>query len=85
MPKKNIIFNLDELNNWKEEWKSMPEFIQEDKQPIQKIQIKFNNIEEVQEFAKLTGYRITNKTKSIWFPYREKDKPSTFSYIDSNE
>ena len=85
MAKKNQIFNTDELNNWKDEWQDMPEFIQKNKLPIQKIQVNFRRLEDVQNFARLTGYKITNKTKSIWFPFREKDKPSKFTYIDSYE
>ena len=53
MAKKNQIFNTDELNNWKDEWQDMPEFIQKNKLPIQKIQVNFRRLEDVQNFARL--------------------------------
>ena len=67
---------------WKEHWKNMPEFIQEDKQAVQKIIVNFEKYEDVERFAKLVGYKLTKKTKSIWYPYREKDKPREWVYTD---
>jgi hypothetical protein len=52
----------------KNEWEGMPEFIQEKKEPHSKIIIRFANEEDLQEFAKMIGQKLTNKTKSIWHP-----------------
>lgn len=51
-----------------DEWQDMPEFIQEKQSPYSKIIVRFNNEEDLQEFAKLIGQKLTNKTKSIWHP-----------------
>ena len=80
--KQQSLFDKKKINNWEKEWIDMPEFIQKNKQPIQKIVVSFETKEDVQKFAKITGYKITDKTKSIWFPYREKNKPRNFAYID---
>jgi len=77
------IFKQKEL--WEEEWEGMPEFIQKDLQPIQKIVVNFLTREDVEAFAKITGHRLTNKTKSVWFPARERDKPAKYCYYDSGE
>lgn len=53
---------------WKNEWLDMPEFVQEKKEPYSKIIVRFNSEEDLQEFAKLIGQKLTNKTKSIWHP-----------------
>lgn len=50
------------------EWEGMPEFIQEKKEPYSTIIVRFDNEEHLQEFAKMIGQKLTNKTKSIWHP-----------------
>lgn len=71
--------------NWKEEWKEMPEFFQKDKKACQKIVVNFETYDDVIKFAELLGFSVTNKTKSIWFPIREKDKPREYAYVDKNK
>tara|TARA_R100000808_G_C2124009_1_gene134623 strand:+ start:130 stop:375 length:246 start_codon:yes stop_codon:yes gene_type:complete len=63
----------DKKNNWQEEWQDMPEFEQKNCEPVQKITINFKTKEDVKDFAKLTKLKITDKTKTSWFPYREKN------------
>lgn len=80
------LFEIEEKEpEWKQEWKDMPEFIQKDKKPFQKIVINFQTYDDVKEFAKLLGFSVTNKTKSIWFPIKDKDKPREFAYVDTNK
>jgi len=55
-----------------EEWEGMPEFENEDKTSYQSIHVHFKNKEEVEEFAKLLGQSLTEKTRSIWFSQREQ-------------
>jgi hypothetical protein len=64
MKKKEVTFD------WKQEWKDMPEFIQEKKDAYAKIVVRFDNEEDLQEFANLIGQKLTNKTKSIWHPFK---------------
>ena len=60
-------------NEWEKEWKNMPEFISENKQPSQQIIVSFRNYEDVKEFAKLINVKVSRKTNSFWFPMREFD------------
>lgn len=53
---------------WREEWKGMPEFVQEKKEPYAKIIVRIETKEDLEKFAELTGQKLTKKTKSIWFP-----------------
>ena len=46
------------------------EFIQEKKEPYSKIIVRFDNEEDLLEFSKLIGQKLTNKTKSIWHPFK---------------
>ena len=56
--------------SWKEEWKDMPEFVQEKKKPFAQMVIRFETQEALEEFAGLIGQKLTPKTKSIWHPYK---------------
>lgn len=56
------------INNADEEWIDMPEYINEDKTANRKIIIHFKNDDDVQGFALLIGQKITEKTKSLWYP-----------------
>jgi len=80
----NSLFDVSELNKWQEEWQGMPEFIQEDKQPIQTIVVSFETKDNVQEFANLIGQRLTYKTKSIWFPAKSRDIVNNKIYVDES-
>lgn len=67
--------------DWKEEWKNMPEFISENKKPIQQIKVSFLSYDDVKEFAKRLGITVTEKTNSTWFPARDWDT----GYVYVNE
>jgi len=81
-----IIF--DEGNdpvNWKEDWKDMPEFIQKDESSFQSIIVHFENKEDMDAFAKLVGQNITHRTKSIWYPKYNRERPSNYIYAQEGE
>ena len=73
--------------SWKNEWKDMPEFVQEKKEPYCKIIFRFENEEDLQEFAKLIGQKLTSKTKSSWYPHKPhcSDKVSRWIDEESNK
>lgn len=52
------------------EWSGMPEFVQEKKEPYSKIIFRFENENDLKEFSKLIGQKLTKKTKSAWFPFK---------------
>lgn len=66
----NLFEQEDETKDWQKEWKDMPEFVQEKKEPYAKIIVRFESEEDLQEFAKIIGQKLTNKTKSIWHPFK---------------
>jgi hypothetical protein len=51
-------------------WVGMPEFKQEKVEPYAKIIVRFDSEDDLQEFAKLIDQKLTNKTKSIWHPFK---------------
>lgn len=66
------------MGNWSEdineEWDGMPEF---GEKPIfnayKSLNVHFDDQESVDKFAELVGQKITEKTKSIWYPKKEKE------------
>ena len=82
MINKQLSLIKDSENAWEKEWKDMPEFIQENKQPVQKIIVSFESFEDVEKFAELVGYKLTKKSKSIWFPFRKNRDRTTRAYVD---
>jgi len=62
--------NSNESNEWRKEWKDMPEFVQNKQEPYAKIIFRFENEESLQDFARIIGQKLTNKTKSSWHPFK---------------
>jgi hypothetical protein len=69
-----------------EEWEGMPEF-ENEASFCQKIIVSFRSPEDVEAFAELVGQHdtITAKTKSIWFPKREREKLTDKAYVDEED
>ena len=63
-------------------WVGMPEFIQEKKEPYQKIIIRFECKEDVEDFSKMIGQKLTPKKKSIWHPQLIRGQNSNKRYTD---
>lgn len=66
---------------WKKYWKGMPTYDQNDNPPWRQIYLNFRNEEDYNEFAKLIGQNLTEKTKSIWFPKLEIEDNSLHRWI----
>lgn len=55
-------------------WDGMPEFNQLDKLAEFQIIINFKSTEDIDKFSKLISQKLTNKTRSIWFPAIEIER-----------
>lgn len=79
------LFTAEELPpSWRELWQDMPEFIQEDREPVQRITINFASLDDVRRFAELIGQRVTKQTDSLWFPKLDWIAPSNWVYSDES-
>lgn len=58
------------MKEWRKEWVDMPEFVQEKQEPYAKIIFRFETKEDLEAFSKLIGQKLTEKTKSAWYPYK---------------
>lgn len=65
-------------------WEGMPEFIQEKQEPFNSIIIRFRNKEDMESFSKIVGQKLTNKTKSIWYPELVRGLHSKKRYVNES-
>jgi len=71
-------------NEWQKEWHQMPEFLQENTEPIQQIIVSFQTYHHVKLFGELMNQNVSAKTKSLWYPKKETAPPSMFLYVDED-
>lgn len=78
------------LEEWKKHWHGMPEFKQEDQLPAKKLIINFRTEEDFKTFSELymkhvdTSLDISDKTKSFWYPKREKENISVLRWVEED-
>lgn len=60
------------------EWVGMPEY--EMLELPLKIMVSFDNEKDREAFAKKIGVKLTDKTKSIWWPPREREDPGALRF-----
>jgi len=66
------------------EWEGMPEFENEDQSPLQSIVVHFMDLADVTAFASLVQQTITDKTKSVWYPKRQRYDLGGVVYSDES-
>lgn len=64
------------------EWRGMPDYQQEDAGPYRQITISFADQEAVDRFASVIGQHLTDRTKSIWYPERERNNLADLIWIE---
>lgn len=62
------------------DWRGMPEFVQEDKEAERQIVVNFRSDEDAQKFGEVIGQRISDRTRSIWFPEAEREPAASKRY-----
>ncbi len=82
--KPGFLFGEDEGTLWKEEWKGMPEFHQEDQTPWKTLPVHFENETDMRKFAELVDQKIYPTTRSIWFPEAEIGYMVTKRFVDES-
>jgi hypothetical protein len=82
----NNLFEEEETHtfNPRDEWKNMPEFVQEKQEPFAKIIVRFDSAEALEEFSKLIGQKLTPKTKSIWHPQLVRGLNASKRWVDES-
>jgi len=66
------------------EWVGMPEFVQEEQKPYSQITIRIANADDLKEFSELIEQKLTDKTKSIWYPELTRGANSKKRWCDES-
>ena len=63
----------------------MPEYNQPNNGAFRQIVVEFDNDEDVEEFGKLIQQSLTEKTKSMWFPPRDRNDVVDLFWVSTIE
>lgn len=67
------------------EWEGMPEFNMEKQTGEFHVIVHMDSLQDLKAFAKLTGQNINPKTKSIWYPWKERRDAMALGYVSDVE
>jgi len=76
-------FSFEEFDP-NEHWQGMPEFEQENKTGFKSIVIHFETENDMLNFSKLIEQTITEQTKSLWYPKKEKANLKEMAFVDES-
>jgi hypothetical protein len=82
MTEQKSLFEYEEP--WKAEWVGMPEFVQYDLTPWKTLPIHFATPGDMAAFAELIGQKLSENTRSVWFPEAEIGRYSNKRYGDES-
>lgn len=80
----SLFGDLDQFAVWWDEWKGMPEFVQEDLKPYKSLIVHFESPEGMKRFAELVGQTVTYRTRSLWYPEAEIGRYADKRYADES-
>jgi len=80
-----LIDGVDGGNDPDQAWSGMPEYANEDLNPVQKLIVNFASHKDVHDFAELIGQPLTEHTRSIWYPQAEIGRTADKRYASDQE
>jgi hypothetical protein len=75
----------EDNDDWREHWKQMPEFSNEEKPPFKTLLMNFDNEDAYNDFLSLIKQKLTLKTKSTWHPKKQSEKNYLHRWIEVND
>lgn len=72
----------EDEDDWKKYWVGMPEYNDGKEKKFKSLTVHFLTEDDFNEFVKLMNQTITDKTKFIYYPAREKDANSLNRWIE---
>jgi hypothetical protein len=86
--KQPSLFDLESFEepvdeSWRDEWKDMPEFVQEKQEAYATINVRFRDQQDLDDFAQRIGQRLTSRTKAIYHPQLPRGTNTHKWYVDA--
>ena len=67
---------------WEDLWWGMPSYYMADAKPLYRVTVNIFTLDDLIEFRKRLGIRVTPQTDTVTFPKEDIDKPSDWVYTD---
>lgn len=67
------------------EWEGMPDFESENERPYRTLLVHFEGESAAQEFGRLIGQPLTDKTKYVWHPKQVKIETADLRYVSRDD
>lgn len=67
--KNGLLFSIPE--DWKAIWRGMPDFEQRNLEPSRSMLVHFASVADRDAFSALIGTKLTDDTRSVWYPKAE--------------
>ena len=67
--------------DWRKEWWGMPDFSMGDATSEHRITVNFASWDDVEEFKRKLGLKLTRRTDSCWFPPEDIERPGDWRYV----
>jgi hypothetical protein len=78
--------NLFDVNeNWQDDWKGMPEYIQKEQEPFHTIHVHFNDAEAIANFGEAVKQKVGQSTKFMWFPEIKLRRVAHLRYVSEGQ
>lgn len=83
LPEGEQVALIETGEKWEEEWRGMPEFVQNNLMPWKSVSVHFENRQDMEKFAKLVKQTIGLNTQFIWYPQAEINRAQTKKLVDA--
>ena len=74
-----------DIDSWRNHWKQMPAYTQEENKAFKQIIMSFRTKEDYEEFQVKLGQRMTVKTKSAWYPHLDVTANSLLRWMEDEK
>ena len=68
--------------SWEDFWWGMPSYQMADARPLYRVTVNIFTLDDLIEFGRRLGIRVTPQTDTVTFPVEDVDKPSDWIYTD---
>lgn len=81
-----LLFNIEDIEQWRREWHNMPEYEHNDLSPRYQIIVSFACAGDVEDFCNLIGQKINprngRQSQSVWYPEQDIATYANMRYIE---
>ena len=73
---------FDNEPKWSDSWWGMPSFEMGDARPMYRVTVNLYSVEDLMDFGRALGLRVTTKTDTLTYPPENLSRPAEWRYVD---